>query len=311
MLRQALEGQQQDITSESSTLLPSTEHATNTSSSTDNQPIIIRNGSGVEGPSAQPTSVGDYGTSLPPTSLSQEESDFPEEEDDDDDDSSYEDEDDDDEDEDDWSYHHAPSPQSRPGIARRTWNGIRGFFLLVANVENLWDSPASCSGEGPSSFTGHNSSPENHHGSQQYPVTRSQQQQQQQQQQHYQHNQHDHHSYHRDSSATIDHRDSTADGTNPAALRRRSYFVVLFWFFILAGSYAAERSTFKLLVDRAGPFRLFSVEMVTGSHATMLGVWMIATKCYSARKDSSNNNNSNAQDDKIPLGVPLIDVGCK
>ena len=45
----------------------------------------------------------------------------------------------------------------------------------------------------------------------------------------------------------------------------------------------------------------------------MLGIWMIITKCYRAHRDSNNNRNysDNVQDDTIPLGVPLVDVGCK
>lgn len=152
---------------------------------------------------------------------------------------SGEDDDDDDEEEsyDDWSYTH-PSEQPQPGMAQRAWNAVRSGFFLIANVENLWDSP------NPAMTA----------------VAASAQQQ--------------------------------------ATTRRRNYLIVLLWFFILAGAYAAERSTFKLLVDRAGPFRLFSVEMVTATHATMLGIWLLFSVFYQ-------------RENRIPLGVPLVDVGCK
>jgi hypothetical protein len=79
--------------------------------------------------------------------------------------------------------------------------------------------------------------------------------------------------------------------------RRRNHLVVLFWFVILALSYAGERSTFKLLVDRTAPFRLLTVEAVTGAHALLLGI--IVMTGYFLKTSSS----------KIKLGIPLIDVG--
>jgi hypothetical protein len=80
---------------------------------------------------------------------------------------------------------------------------------------------------------------------------------------------------------------------------RRNNFVVLFWFFILASFYASERCTFKLLVDRTGPFRLFAVEMVTFSHATMVGGGMLISAI--SRKSFRMQ----------PLGIPIVDVGRK
>jgi len=77
----------------------------------------------------------------------------------------------------------------------------------------------------------------------------------------------------------------------------RNTLVVLFWFFLLALAYAVERSSFKILVDRAGPFRLFSVEVLTLSHALLLGLGMMMSALY-RRKLSI----------KQPLGIPL-DVG--
>lgn len=79
--------------------------------------------------------------------------------------------------------------------------------------------------------------------------------------------------------------------------RRRNQLVVLFWFFILALSYAGERSTFKLLVDRTAPFRLLTVEAVTAAHALLLGVIVMAG--YFLKSPSS----------KMKLGIPLTDVG--
>lgn len=77
---------------------------------------------------------------------------------------------------------------------------------------------------------------------------------------------------------------------------------VLFWFVVLATSYSGERSTFKLLVDRAGPFRLFAIQMVTGIHATLLGV-MLLVQCF------NNNNKEDGSGGWWRLGIPFTDVG--
>lgn len=112
----------------------------------------------------------------------------------------------------------------------RTWAAIKSCFILVVNVENLWDSPSR---------------------------------------------------------------------NEPPAVSRRNHYIVFFWFFILATSYALERSTFKLLVDRSGPFRLFSVEMITCTHALLTGLGMFLSAF--SRKDFKIQ----------PLGIPVVDVGCK
>ena len=145
-----------------------------------------------------------------------------------------------DESDDDWSERRQP-----PGLPQKTWDSIRNAFLLVANVENLWDSPVPNAGDM-----------------------------------------------------------TTTNAASVAQVRRRSYLIVLFWFFVLAGAYATERSTFKLLVDRAGPFRLFSVEMVTLTHALMLGAWMVVSRIYQSRQERDEGS-------RIPLGIPLVDVGCE
>ncbi|KAG7352519.1 CRT-like, chloroquine-resistance transporter-like protein [Nitzschia inconspicua] len=111
-------------------------------------------------------------------------------------------------------------------IFLRVWKTIKGCFILVVNVENLWDAP----GQG-------------------------------------------------------------------RQINRRNHCVVLLWFVILAASYTAERTTYKLIVDRTGPFRLFSVEMVAFTHALMVGLGMLISAIY--RKNFSWQ----------PLGIPLVDVG--
>lgn len=117
-----------------------------------------------------------------------------------------------------------------PSFIDKMWTAIKTCFMLVVNVENLWDSPSR---------------------------------------------------------------------NGPTEVTRRNHFIVFFWFFILAISYALERSTFKLLVDRSGPFRLFSVEMITCTHAVLTGMGMFLSAF--SRKDFKFQ----------PLGIPVVDVGCK
>lgn len=119
---------------------------------------------------------------------------------------------------------------------------------------------------------------------------------------------------------------------NPPSTRRK--WIVLLWFVVLATSYAGERSTFKLLVDRAGPFRLFAVEMVTAVHAILLGFTMIlyavairtnnrtstsntagraaSSSSYSGfngpSRPSANHATTSSNEKPLGLGIPLVDV---
>jgi len=151
---------------------------------------------------------------------------------DDDDDDEDEEEDEDDEEDDDDTIE-----EPELNVPQKLWNAIKAFIRIVANVENLWDTPPS----------------------------------------------------------------SPQQSGDTRRNRRRNNFVVLFWFVVLASSYAGERSTFKLLVDHAGPFRLVSVQMVTFSHAVMLGFGLLVS--HYVRKRQVNPEPS------MGLGVPLVDVG--
>ena len=82
---------------------------------------------------------------------------------------------------------------------------------------------------------------------------------------------------------------------------RKTRCVVSFWFTMLAIAYALERTTFKLLVDRTGPFRLFSAVVLTATHATLLSLGMVISRLV---------NKSWGRGFKA-LGIPLVDVGCK
>lgn len=129
----------------------------------------------------------------------------------------------------DWNDDEGVALDHTPSLVARAWDAIKGFVLLVVNVENLWDSP---------------------------------------------------------------------EGNESQNVSRRKKNIVFLWFFILAISYACERSTFKFLVDRSGPFRLVAVEMVTFAHAAMLGLGMLISAA--SRKDFTLR----------PLGIPGVDVLC-
>lgn len=52
--------------------------------------------------------------------------------------------------------------------------------------------------------------------------------------------------------------------------------ILYFWVATLSLAYAFEKITFKILIDRAGPFRLFSAEIITSVHAIILILVMIS-----------------------------------
>eukprot|EP00816_Leptocylindrus_hargravesii_P012275 CAMPEP_0196806044 /NCGR_PEP_ID=MMETSP1362-20130617/5908_1 /TAXON_ID=163516 /ORGANISM="Leptocylindrus danicus, Strain CCMP1856" /LENGTH=519 /DNA_ID=CAMNT_0042179329 /DNA_START=413 /DNA_END=1972 /DNA_ORIENTATION=- len=83
---------------------------------------------------------------------------------------------------------------------------------------------------------------------------------------------------------------------SPNVSRKRKVGVI-FWLLALALSYATERSTFKILVDHAGPFRMFAAEAISALYATILGVTMLC-KAF-----------SHGSFECKALGFPLADVG--
>ena len=80
---------------------------------------------------------------------------------------------------------------------------------------------------------------------------------------------------------------------------RRNVMIVMTWFVVLAVSYAMERVTFKVLVDRLGPYRLFGGEVIVLTHAIFLSVSMIASAASRGRVQWK------------PLGLPVMDVACR
>ncbi len=76
---------------------------------------------------------------------------------------------------------------------------------------------------------------------------------------------------------------------------------VLFWFLVLATAYASERGTFKVMVDRMGPFRMVvGAESVMAVHALILASWMLIRSITCGRKNM-----------KGTAMLPLVDIGSK
>lgn len=97
--------------------------------------------------------------------------------------------------------------------------------------------------------------------------------------------------------------DNLWDSPRQGRRSRKSMLVVLSWFTMLASAYAMERVTFKVLVDRLGPYRLFTAEVIAAMHAIFVGVGMFISALISAL--------SQRKFELKPLGIPLVDVGCK
>lgn len=87
----------------------------------------------------------------------------------------------------------------------------------------------------------------------------------------------------------------------------RNRTAVLFWFLLLSFSYASERSTFKLLVDRVGPFRLFSAELIVGCHAALLGFIVLVEEEWRRREKNEGSIDMGVSG----LPIPLADIGCE
>lgn len=99
----------------------------------------------------------------------------------------------------------------------------------------------------------------------------------------------------------LDVEDPVWDSPHPLQTipRRRNVKVVMFWFSVLAAAYAMERVSFKLLVDRLGPFRLLGAEVIATTHATFVALGMLISAISRRHCEMKS------------LGVPISDVGCK
>ena len=162
----------------------------------------------------------------------------------------------------------------------QVWHKIRIIVVAIADVDNVWDSPLSNGGRGTYVHV---------------EDTRS------------------------TNSTTVgvnnNHQTSgilynVITGGTTSTQRNRTA-AIIFWFIFLATSYASERSTFKLLVDRVGPFRLFSAELILGAHAVFTGLCMLLGRLFRKEKKEYEMAENGGVVGFGLLDFPLADVGCK
>ena len=160
------------------------------------------------------------------------------------------------------------------------WHKIRIIVVAIADVDNVWDSPLSNGGRGTYVHV---------------EDTRS------------------------TNLTTVgvnnNHQTSgilynVITGGTTSTQRNRTA-AIIFWFIFLATSYASERSTFKLLVDRVGPFRLFSAELILGAHAVFTGLCMLLGRLFRKEKKEYEMAENGGVVGFGLSGFPLADVGCK
>ena len=110
---------------------------------------------------------------------------------------------------------------------------------------------------------------------------------------------------------------SVGSGSILQSATTRHRIAVIFNCVLLAIAYSAERSSFKVLVDKAGPFRLLGAEVITGLHALVLGLGMAVgslARYIVARNKASDQTHRRRQPDAHAaggkgVGVPLADLG--
>jgi len=113
--------------------------------------------------------------------------------------------------------------------------------------------------------------------------------------------------------------------TNNSANSTRNSTAAIFWFVVLFVSYALERCTFKLLVDRVSPFRLLFVNLILFIHVLLIGFglavskmirWLLSSASSRGRRSKSRSseftrlNSNNNYDMEMPTAaLPLAEIG--
>ena len=146
---------------------------------------------------------------------------------------------------------------------RKLARKIRAVAVIIADVDNVWDSPENSVGSNSNRSRRAN----NNNGG---------------------------------NNARSSVYDVITGGTS--TIRNRT--AAIFWFVVLSVSYASERSTFKIMVDRVGPFRLFSAEVILGMHVLFSSFAMIFWNIFWNKDEKGSSYGSG-----FGLGLPLADVG--
>lgn len=146
---------------------------------------------------------------------------------------------------------------------RKLARKVRAVAVIIADVDNVWDSPENSAGSSNNSSNRSRRANNNNGGNRMV-------------------------------------YDVITGGTSQ--IRNRT--AAIFWFIVLSISYASERSTFKIMVDRVGPFRLFSAEIILGLHVIFSSLAMIFWNIFWNKDEKGSSYGSG-----FGLGLPLADVG--
>jgi hypothetical protein len=148
-------------------------------------------------------------------------------------------------------------------MTRKFARKVRAVAVIIADVDNVWDSPENSTTSNNSFDRSRRPNSGNTRASTVYDVI--------------------------------------TGGTS--TIRNRT--AAIFWFAVLSISYASERSTFKVMVDRVGPFRLFSAEIILGLHVLLSSLAMLFWNVFWKTEKEFGS----AYGSGFGLGLPLADVG--
>lgn len=236
---------------------------------------------------------------------------------------------------------HANNLQS---VLLTAWNKVYHFIVAIADVDNVWDSPDEQNDNNNEDTSlssrrcrrrrgiiddydvmaksnNSNSRRANATITTNNTGTSTTQQQKQQQQQPQPSN------ITNNPAARIIYNIISWGVSNNSANSTRNSTAAIFWFVILFVSYALERCTFKLLVDRVSPYRLFYANLILFIHVLLIGLglflgkligWLLSSASSRGRRSSNRrssdnfsrlNNYSNNNDMEMPMAaLPLADI---
>ena len=106
----------------------------------------------------------------------------------------------------------------------------------------------------------------------------------------------------------------SGSGSRSATASARHKAAVVLYLSLLALGYSLERATLKVLIDKAGPFRLFGAEAISGLHAAALGTYLAGSafvRWANGGGDGGGLGNTIGTANGRPktLGLPVADVG--